>query len=149
MRPSHLCRIVGRALLAGTLGCSVLTSASAALVLHEHGGRAHLHVLVDSDLPSSTAWSWQYGHSPGSSPASGMQGVRVLIVVVAGSVFLPLPDDAGVDEVQPAPSYPSTLANIDEPRGAIMPRPLTFDSPIRFRRSSTATVLTRNHTLLI
>lgn len=148
MKALEVSGILGRAFLAGTLACSVFTTVSGALVLHEHGGRAHLHVLVDSSLPSNTPWSWQYGHTPIGALDSGIHGVRVLVVVAAGSVFLPMLVDADLGVIKHVRSSPCTLSSSIDPQAALIP-PFATDLPIRVLRRSTATVLVRNHTLLI
>jgi len=141
-------RIAGRAFLAGTLACSVLSTAGGAIVLHEHGAlRAHLHLLAESDLRTNNAWSSQFGHSPIGASYVGSQRVRLLALVATGSVFVVPRSDGGIDPAGLVSSRCATAST--EPQVRPIPTFAAAVCPPWRGRSACATVLLRNHTLLI
>lgn len=144
----------GRVLLVSALMSSTLITSAVgeAFVLHRHGvRRAHLHMLGYGDLLTTAASSSRFGHSqcPKLALQSASQGVQTLAIVTTGSVFVSTPSSTGIDEtglVSPQNCPLFAIAGPQDPPAVNSPASLC---PAQFRRTSTAVILLRNHTLLL
>lgn len=147
---SRLCRV----LLVSALATSTIAASTAgeALVVHRHGHqRVHWHVLASAEVRSNAAWSSRLGHIPNSDPIVQLtsEQVRIIAFVATGSVFVSKRQGAAVAEegrLAPLDFTPFLVSELQKLTAIIN---WLFTFPMRIGRTTTATILLRNHAILI
>lgn len=141
-------------MLVSILATSTIVSSTAgeALVLHQHGAhRAHLHVLGLNEILSNAAWSPGFGHTRNSNRTTQLtsEQVRIIAFVTIGSVFVSKRTGTSAADARRLTPLDFTLFLVFETQEPTVSSTGRFSFPIRIAPTATATLLLRNHSILI
>lgn len=151
-RSQARCGVSRLLLVVGLLPALLVKSTVAtALVLHRHGVRpAHLHVLGYTNRLVDAS-SVRYGHvsRPSVASRSDTGCAQVLAIVTTGLVFLSGPDDSAAERAKPGPSADLHARSTTTGSTHSAMAPVAIPRLLQAPKTMCASILDRNHALLI